>query len=257
MAEEEGDDYGSGYYRPSGDAQRVYAYRTRQGLGDLPSGLADERGERFDEGLRGPLPSGPGGPGAVADMARPTDIVETVETQRISPRPPALLYQVISVYDSRPIQAYDFQHSECGSLVFFDDAGAGEFDPVSFTYTVPENTVAVLRTFQYQVSLSPANHVTEGDCWLQSDLFVNDLPVREYHKMFQPVFMRRPFDAFIIVDELLEIRLTLSHTADNELSNEVDGTISPILARFYGNLLLKTGVPSAFEIANAIGGGQL
>lgn len=247
MAEEEGDDYGGGYYRPPT-------------LGELSRGLADERGELQNFDLKGPPgvpPQSPGGPSAVADLSRATGLIETTETRPISPRPPALLYQVVSTYDSRPIQAYDFQASGCNTLVFFDDAGAGEFDPISFEYVVPSNVVAVLRGFRYRVSLAPVNIVTEGECWLQSDLFVNDLPVREYNKMFKPVFMETWQDTFLIVDELRRIRIQLSHTAENELFNDVDGVQSPVLFEFYGNLLLKSGVPIDFEIANAIGGGQL
>lgn len=247
MAEEEGDDYGRGYYRPPT-------------LGELSRSLAQERGElqNFDlKGKPGVPPQSPGGPAAVADLNRATGLIETTETRPISPRPPALLYQVVSTYDSRPIQAYDFQASGCDVLEFFDDGGAGEFDPIFFDYIVPSNVVAVLRGFRYQVSLAPTNMVTEGGCWLQSDLFVNDLPVREYNKMFHPVFMRKFFDTFVIVDELNTIRLQLSHTADNELFSATAGVVSPVLFEFYGNLLLKTGVPIDFEIANAIGGGQL
>jgi hypothetical protein len=106
---------------------------------------------------------------------------------------------------------------------------------------------------------APVNAVVEGDCWLQSDLFVNDLPVREYNKMLLPVFMEDAFNTFVIIDERLELRLRLSIFDPNntEFSQALDGYQSPVIASFYGNLILKTGVPVEFEIANAIGGGQL
>ena len=235
-------------------------YRNRAALGDLPRSLAFERREQGPEG-RGQIPpgSGPGSRGAVADLARPTDIVDFTETHTVNPRPPALLYQVVSTYDSRPIQGYDFQSSSCNAIDFFDDGASGNFDPVSHFYEVPPNVVAVVREFRYQVAQAPVNHVTEGDCWLQSDVLVNDLPVREYNQMVHPVMMINAFPMFLIVDELetIELRLSLRDPANTVLSQAIDGIQSPVLFELYGNLLVKTGVPIQFEIANAIGGGVL
>ncbi len=229
-------------------------------LGELSRSLGVERGEleAYDlEGKEAPPGGVPGGAAQVSDLARGTGLIETLETQRISPRPPALLYQVVSTFDSRPIQAYDFQDSECQ---FINWGGAPPtFSPVSLNYTVPDNTVAVLRSFRYQVIDAPVNAVVEGDCWLQSDLFVNDLPVREYDQMLHPVFMQLFFPTFVIIDERKRLRLTLStfDPANTEFSQALDGIGSPVIFELYGNLLLKTGVPIEFEISNPIGGGQL
>jgi len=242
MAEEERGEY---YVPPS--------------LGELSRSLGVERGEldAFDlEGKVAP-PGAPGGAAQVADLARGTGIIDTIETQKISPRPPALLYQVVSTYDSRPIQAYDFQDSECQ---FINWGGVPPtFSPVSLTYDVPVNVVAVVRSFRYQVIDAPVNAVVEGDCWLQSDIFVNDLPVREYNRMLHPVFQELFFPCFIVVDERKEIRLQLSQfdPANTEFSQALNGVTAPVQLEIYGNLLLKTGVPIEFEVANAIGGGQL
>lgn len=247
MAEEERGDYGTGYYRPPT-------------LGELSRSLGVERREleAFDlEGKRVP-PGEPGGPSQVADLNRATGIVDYTETHPVSPRPPALLYQVVSTYDSRPIQAYDFQDSECSTITW---GGAPPvFAPFNaLTYVVPTNTVAVVRSWRYQVIDAPVNAVVEGDCWLQSDIFVNDLPVREYNTMVHPVVMDEQYPCFIIVNERLEIRLQLSIFDPNntEFAAALNGYTAPVIANFYGNLLLKTGVPIEFEIANAIGGGQL
>ena len=234
-------------------------YYTPPTLGELSRSLAYERGELADYDLRGPQvpPAGPGGPTAVADLARSTGIIETITNQAISPRPPALLYQVISTYDSRPIQAYDFQSSGCDLLTW---AGAPPvMDTAELVYVVPTNVVAVVRWFRYQVMNAPVNAVTEGDCWLQSDIFVNDLPVREYNKMTHPVLQTNFFPCFIIVNELLDIRLRLSTFDPNNtvFNGALDGVTAPVQLEMYGQLLLKTGVPIDFEVANAIGGGQL
>ncbi len=252
MAEEEGDDYGSGYYRPPT-------------LGELNRALGTERRELDAFDLEGKIvpPGSPGGEGQVADLARGTGIIETLESSYISPRPPALLYQVVSTYDSRPIQGYDFQHSECGNINWIPGGSGSEFNPIEFTYVVPENTVAILRAFRYQVTTAPINAVTEGDCWLFSDLLVNDLPVREYNRMLHPIFMRRFFETFVIVDERKKLTLKLRMADDGvdvvEFYSDLqlNDLQSPVLVEMYGNLLLKTGVPIEFEVANAIGGGQL
>ena len=246
MAEEERDDYPQGYYQPPT-------------LGELSRALGVERRELEAFDLEGKIapPGGPGGPGQVADLARETELVDFMETHPISPRPPALLYQVVATYDSRPIQGYDFQDSECQVLEW--SGAPPTFDPVSLTYIVPDNTVAIVRSFRYQVIDAPVNAVVEGDCWLQSDLIVNDLPVREYNQMLHPVFMQLFFPTFVIVDERQDIRLQLStFDPDNtEFAGALDGIDAPVLLEIYGNLLVKTGVPKEFEIANPIGGGVL
>ena len=229
-------------------------------LGELSRSLGVERGEleAFDlEGKQAPPGGSPGSAAQVADLARGTGLIETIETQRISPRPPALLYQVVSTFDSRPIQAYDFQDSECE---FINWAGTPPvFPSVSLNFTIPDNTIAVLRSFRYQVIDAPVNAVVEGDCWLQSDLFVNDLPVREYDRMLHPVFMQLFFPSFVIVDERKRLRLTLSifDPTNTEFAQALNGLQAPVIFEIYGNLLLKTGVPIEFEISNPIGGGQL
>lgn len=260
MAEEERDDYGSGYYRPSPSALYEYARATGQ-LGELSRAIATERGELEAYDLKGDIvpPGAPGSLDKVADVAvRPTGLVRVTETQQISPRPPALLYQVVSTYDSRPIQAYDAQKSECSNIEWGGVPPTfSAFDAV--TFIVPENTVAVIRGFQYHVIDPPVNAVVEGDCWLQSDIFVNDLPARNYNQMIHPVDMEDQFPTFIIVDERLVIRLQLSTFDPNntEFAGVLDGYRSPVIAHMYFNILLKTGIPINFEIANAIGGGQL
>jgi hypothetical protein len=251
MAHEESDDY---YVPPT--------------LGELSRALARERGELRDYDLRGKgyrppaVPGGMPGVNQAADLNRETNLIERTENYNVSPRPPALLYEVIATYDSRPIQGFDFQHSECSQIEWIPLGGGSTFDPIEFTFTVPENNIAVLRKFRYQVTAAPVNHVTEGDCWLMSSLLVDDSPVREYNRMLLPVYMQLFQDVFLIVDE--RRRLTLKLFVANDGVDDVEffgdleanGIQNPVLGQLYGQLLVKTGVPQEFEIANAIGGGQ-
>lgn len=245
MAHEESDDY---YIPPT--------------LGELSRQLAMERGElaAFDLKGRYAPPATPGGPPMVAksaDLNREQAIVDRTTNYTVSPRPPALLYEVVATYDSRPIQGYDFQDSECKLLEW--GGVPPTFDPVQLDFVVPENVVAVLRSFRYQVIDAPVNAVVEGDCWLQSDILVDETPVREYNVMLHPVFMQLFFPTFVIVDERRKISLRLStfDPANTEFAGALDGTESPVLLEIYGQLLVKTGIPVAFEISNPIGGGQL
>ena len=67
-----------------------------------------------------------------------------------------------------------------------------------------------------------------------------------------------------IVDERRNITLRLRMAVDTNGDvveffgdAEANDLISPVIARLYGQLLVKTGIPKEFEISNAIGGGQL
>lgn len=240
--EEESEEYGGPYYE-------------QPNLGDLTRGIAQERGERWAREPTGRLPRGPGGPGQVADLARGQAIVGDIQRSPISQVAPALAYQVHSMYDARPVQSYDFQDSECSNITW---AGApptfAAFTAVEFR--VPENTIAVVRHFQYQVVDPPVNAVVEGDCWLQSDLIVDGLPVREYDLMIHPVVMEDPFPVFVIANERNLVQLRLSVFVEpggtTEFAGALAGFVAPVIANLYGNIILKTGVPKEFEIANKI-----
>lgn len=232
-------------------------YRSAAGLGDLPLPHALARGERKVEVPQGYVPPGgaPGDPSQVADLARGEAISNYVESRDVPKKPPGLLYQVVSTYDSRPIQGTDFQATACDAITF---AGSpATFSPVSISFTVPENNIAVLRAFQYQVTPQPINVVTEGLCWLQSDIFDNGLIVRNYNEMVHPLFMRDRFPIFAIVDERHVISLQLSQVSDSVLTGTLAGEILGVHFALYGNLILKTGIPKEFEISNPIAGGQL
>lgn len=232
-------------------------------LGDLSRGIAHERGETFQDQARGGGPMqgrGPGQPWQIADQARPASVIETLSRDPVSKIAPALAYQVQSTYDARPVQGYDFQHSSCGGLEWGTAgvAGAG-FAPVDFTFRVPENTIAVLRSFRYQATMTPINGVVEGGCWLMSDIIVNGLPVREYERMIHPVFMKQFFPTFVIADSNVDVtlRVRMATEPDGSLVEfftdmDLNDLVSPVLGELYGNIILKTGIPKEFEIANKI-----
>lgn len=253
MAEEEGE----GYLPP----------QRRRGLGELSRGIATERGDLDTQDVSGQVP--PTGGMKAADLVRQSGIVDTLETSKVSPRPPQLLYGVESVYDSRPIQGTDFQHTECIDVswiadgvhdaTFVESFGGGL---VTAEFLVPENTIAVLREFRYSFSPGFVDIVVEGaTCWLQSDFFLDNVVVKQYNQMFFPTFMEDRFPTFVIADErqLIKLRFSLNPADEGGTITLIDtaliGREMLCMVEFYGNIILKSGIPKEFEIANALRGG--
>lgn len=239
------------------------------GIGELTRDLLTERRELESFDLDG---SRVGPPGAgfqnskVADLQRQTAIIDHTENNYVSPRPPPLLYEVVSTYDARPIQGKDFVSTGCAVIEFNSDgANPLEFDAVKLDYFVPENNIAVLRSFRYFITpgMYQLSDVTDSDnvgCWIQSDLFIDDVPVDQYTEMLLGNTVREPVNAFVIVDELRKLTLRLSQNPSETMV--VADSDTPIFTTgaklfMYGNLLVKTGVPKEFEIANPIGGGKM
>lgn len=259
MAEEEGE----GYIAPQMPRRRA---RRGQPLGELSRGIATERGDLDTQDVSGVVP--PTGANKAADLVRQTGIVNTLESTKVSPRPPQLLYGVESVYDSRPIQGTDFQHTQCIDAVWIADGvhdatfvevfGGGI---VTAEFLVPDNTIGVLREFRYTLSPSFLNIVVEGaTCWLQTDIFLDNVVVKQYNQMFFPTFMVDRFPTFVIADErqLIKLRFTLTAADEGGVITLIDtaliGREFLVMVEFYGNIILKSGIPKEFEIANALRG---
>ncbi len=238
---------------PYQDLQALY--NQRAGLGDLPKPLGVERGERDVRDPQGRTPPGspPGHPSQVADLARGTGIDRYLKTHDVPRVAPPLAFEVVSTYDTRPVQGTDFQATGCNALDF--SGSPATFPAVSLTFIVPENKIAVLRGFRYQVAPQPVNIVTEGFCWLQSDLFDNDSVIKQYAGMVHPLFMRELFPIHAIVDERHTLKLTLSQVGDSVITGDMAGEILGVQLAMYGNLILKSGIPKEFQIANPIPGG--
>jgi hypothetical protein len=218
------------------------------GLGELPRAIATERKELEAYKLQGEYaPPGTGLNQPSADLNRQTSIIDDITKMPPSRRAPPLNFYVQSTYDSRPIQGYDFQASKITSISF---ETSGNFSAVSMTYTVPENTIAIVRGYRYQVSPIPVGIVTEGSTWLQSDFFDNGTPIREHVGMYHAVFMREFIPTFFIVDERHVITFQLSQDPDSEISDSMDGEIAGVLFEIFGNLIPKTGIPKEYEIAS-------
>ncbi len=224
----------------------------RNELGDLPPDLLRERGEdpMFND-RPGSLPP---------DMARSDSVRQAAAEAGIGG--PVLDYGVRGVYDSRPVNAIDFYNTYLVSL-----ANAYNFVGTPAMLQVPQGRVAVLRRVEFSdpgAASGIGNQYTfpavKADNLLLADFYVT---VLRNGGVVQPVDMRVPgavgfnykdaipikggdsIDTFLIYDEGEQIGLNFYLSS---------ATVGDVFVKFYGNLLLKTGVPPNFEVANKAAG---
>jgi len=149
-------------------------------------------------------------------------------------------YSVRSVYDSRPVFGTDF------NVVVATAAGGGCASSATAFFTVPSGYVAVLRHIETWCEPIPVlarrNQVTLNIQLNQVDVTLNtDIPIGTATDL--------PIDCFVIADEGTD--LGVQFDADPVLIG------FSVYALLYGNLLLKTGRPFQFEIANYAGEGSI
>lgn len=171
-----------------------------------------------------------------SDMRQASD---SRDAQQLAPlgSPPAD-YDVRSVYDSRPVSGGDF------NVILTFPAGAC-ITPAPVFFVVPQGYVAVLRELETWcepiLSLTTRADITVSPQINLSDIqYNNNIPVGNG--------TLENIKLFAIADELQKV-----------------GVIFPVFpatpgitlyAQVYGNLLLKTGRPAQFEIANYAGKGH-
>lgn len=137
---------------------------------------------------------------------------------------------VRSVYDVRPINAWDFNIVASAEAV----GGAGE---VSFS--VPEGLVAILRNFDIWFEPNPATAFKSENRWTLQ-LNGGDFPYN-ISIPFGTAVDRET--VFMIADEFNVVGLSVTLLAETSVT---------LFARFYGNLLLKSGRPASLEIGNPV-----
>lgn len=229
-----------------------------QGLGDLPYPLARERGEAGiieDEYSNVP-----------PDMRRSESLKRMADGTGLGA--PKMDFNVRSVFDSRPVNGFDFVQSAvmeftfdaCSGIIIDTDNGA--------LFRVPFGRVAVIRSVEFGSISTDADGgamisnnaafdvqvqlVRNGANTLPIDMSPAATPAGAVYKQGIPIKAPYSFDTFQIVDELETFGLNILVYSTASLDN---GTwYLPV--KFFGNLLIKTGVPSNFEIANAGPGGK-
>lgn len=145
-----------------------------------------------------------------------------------------LAYDVRAIYDSRPINAYDFN---------IPVSASGELtNPITISFTVPNGYVCVLKrviTFIEDPIPSPAKR---SDVLLT--LLLNQGVVPNNENIPIGVEQDSLVNCFVIADQgsVLSARLTVSAA--------VLAGSSTYWVQFYGQFLQKTNIPASFEIAN-------
>lgn len=142
--------------------------------------------------------------------------------------PPLACVDVRSVYDVRPINAFDFN-------IFTSTTPSASVADLNFV--VPEGFVCVLRNFD--LWLNPNNALEKIDSvWtltLQNTAFPYNQGIP-----FGGVINRET--VFLVADEFNNVGVRLTGAAITSLVTAY--------ARFYGNFLPKTGLQTAMEIGN-------
>jgi hypothetical protein len=196
-------------------------------LGDLPEDIEAERIDRVSS-WRGD---------ALADLRYQQQIKTTPKA------PGTIPYsgEVISTYDSRPINGFDF--SATGWVQWNITAPPPAALQLQFQYNVPGGYIAVLRGYRYE--MDPAVPITYGQLLL--DIFVNDIAQLGYQGLMHGQSVTSFVPCFILADDSATIRF--NWRAPTGIASLV-GQIRYMSIEFYGNLILATGAPLNLEVAN-------
>lgn len=166
------------------------------------------------------------------DMMRDKEAGEAM--RRAPAGEPGIDFDVRSVFDSRPVQGYDFNIIDTSEF-------AASMD---LTFTVPPGFVAVVRKFMHTISNNPI--VERVD--MRAAFFVNGGAVRYNENL--PIggdSYDTPINLFFLADE--------NSVVTARLTTAIAGAAQTVFGQFYGTFLAKTGRPYQFEIANPVKGG--
>lgn len=221
------------------------------GLGELSEDLANERGDLATYSLRAAENMAP-------DMARAAAArIDAAETGLGSP---SIDYTVRSIYDSRPSNHREFN-------LWFERIIGAHADPDSMLWArkcffVPAGYVAVLRsaTVIVKAAASLSNYdgllefLVNGATYDPMQVTVGPgvgpgAGVSTPDQIMIPWRSNAPVSTFIIADENDSIGLNLSFAPG--ITSPI--TQSELQIGFYGQFLLKTGVPAQFQPANEAG----
>lgn len=141
---------------------------------------------------------------------------------------------VRSVWDTRPINAFDFNIPVSLSAPSTGTEAVLEF-------TVPEGFVCVLRNFDIWFEPNPVG-LNRSDTTWSLQLNGGDYPYN-IGVWFGVAIDRET--CFMVANEFNTVGLRIVHAA---------GFVTPgsIFARFYGNFLQKSGLPPSLEIGNLV-----
>jgi hypothetical protein len=196
-------------------------------LGELPEELADERGDLDTYSEVGEISA------SSADVRIASEARD--EAARTGSGAPQIDFNVRSIFDSRPVNGYDFNQFSSAEL-------AGPGSTIVTSLTIPVGFIGVVRRVDFW--LEPLIAAFRSEITMTPR--VAGLQVQ--NNLTYPVgnMLNEPMRAFYLADE----NQTLSFLITSAIALPAL-TIGNIVV--YGNLLLKTGVPTNFQIANPAG----
>lgn len=149
-------------------------------------------------------------------------------------------YDVRSVYDSRPVSAFDF------NIVVSMAVSGGCVTATPAFFTVPQGYVAVLREVETWVD-PPVAMSLRADVTVSLQINGSDVP----YNVAIPVGngTLENIKCFAIADEYQQMGVLFP-------TFPTPGAYT-LYAQLYGNFILKTGRPAQFEIANYAGKGYM
>jgi len=150
---------------------------------------------------------------------------------------PPKAFDVRATYDSRPVQGFDYNIPDSVAASIVDETTL----TVELSFIVPRGYVAVQKRFRHWFNPVPAIASRE-QCRVSFLISGAGVPYNE----LIPIGVESDVlsDGFFIADELQTV------TARVIVSNLGFTLSTTLYCVFYGNLILKTGVPSPFEVAN-------
>lgn len=149
--------------------------------------------------------------------------------------------EVISTYESRPINAVDFAFTD---FVQWNITGN---PPTALTlnssHVIPGGFIGVLKGYRFE--MEPLVPITPDDLLL--DIFVNDKAQQGYQSLKHGQMLKDFIPCFILVDDGGTMRFQFR--APTGIASLMANT-RHLHLELYGNLILTTGAPLNLEIAN-------
>lgn len=212
-------------------------------LGELPEDLSEERGDLETYST-------------LAVGAMKPDVIQgqrsRVDAKQTGLGSPALNFTVRSVYDSRPVNSRDF--NLWFSTINGGGCGANDYAGFRNCFYVPLGYVAVVRRIEVlfpDLPIAPLYNaliaVTVNGTIQDPDGMTVGGPVgvsTPAQLAGIPVLSPGDIETFVIADENELVGVRLTETAGYQAAD------AEILVGFYGNFLLKTGMPANAQIAN-------
>lgn len=167
---------------------------------------------------------------------------DAVDSMQAAPRgDPPKSFDVRSVYDSRPVQGFDFNITDST-----DPSEGGLLSIATLSFQVPQGYVCVLRGIHHSTN-PPLAILGRSD--ITVSLLVNGSSVKYNQDIPVGTESDDIVRCFVIADEFSTVSAVFTNRVGN-YPDQFTFVQSILSCQFYGQFLLKTGVSYKFEVAN-------